>query len=510
MCRNRTEQLSHIQRNLVVYIHRKDRANNLIPIGTGFFISNNGTIMTAKHNIDFSTQCSFWALYEGEYYEINKKQGISYQYTGVDIIVVQAKIKLNLKSTDFLIDYMYDESALVAEEVVVIGYENIGKEIACATGTICKYKDGKYEIQNANLGSGNSGAPVVLKKDLKTLVGVMSKREGLSINVDTYRITSDKFGIGYAHAIKYFYKLSSVSESHETHLVCNLLNTMELNKWDEYFTCHIKKINHAYRMTPNPVYIYNTFFANYKMGSVNLIQLCEFMITNKIFLFSIAKLYETIGNILINSGIPIVLADARNYLKQACLVYENLDFCIDELVRRKIRVKWLIAISYKLERNYGESVRVCEDIGKTYKSECEKYQVPYSTGLILPEREIAVIEQQKGYFKLLKEKDYLYENDNIETFFTNRRIFEFLMHKYNIVEAKKILPSLMQSYAHCKYQLQPIYKFVLAKNLYQFYALSNKRKKADQYYNYAINSFERWGLLGQKNAILKLQDNLIK
>lgn len=508
MCRNWSTQIEHIQKNLIVYIHRKDKNGNYIPVGTGFFISNDGTIMTAKHNIDFSMKYSYWALFHGKYYEIRQKKNINYQYSSVDIILVQIDIQLNLNEDDFLTECISPESALISENVVVIGYENKEKRILCTTGTICGTKDGRYEIQNANIGSGNSGAPVILKKDFKTLVGVMSKREGLLFDLSTYKIKSDKFGIGYAHSINLFNKKCGINISEKDTIACNLLNTMELKQWDEFFYKHIRIICEQYRKFPNPINIYNKHFKNYNIKSISLEQLCEFMINNNLFLFSMGKMYELIGNILINSGITLVLPDARRYLELSNTIYENLSFNIDEVIKRRIRVNWLISITYKLERNYGMAVKICEDITKDFKSECEKLQIPYSRGLILPEREIAVIEQQRSYFKILKNKDYLYETDILETFFTNRRIFEFFLSQNNTNEAKKIIPDLMNSFQKSKYQLEPIYKFTLAKNLYHYNALLHKDKIAKKFLNYALTNFEHWGLIGQQNAIQRLQDNL--
>lgn len=507
MCRDRTERLNHIQK-LVVYIHRKDKSNNYIPVGTGFFIDCDGTMMTAKHNIDFSTRSSFWALYNGKYYEISKKQGVNYQYLGVDIIVVQVNVLLNISPSYFFTENKREEGSLISEEVIVIGFENKGKKLLFTTGTICGISDGKYEIQNANVGSGNSGAPVILKKDLRTLIGVMSKREGLLLDLSSYKIKSEKFGIGYAHSISLFNKKCNIDISGENDKVCNLLNSKEINAWEDYFAYHVKKINDEYRKVPNPIYVYNRYFKNYKIESITIEQFCEFMVCNKIFLYNIGKLYEVLGNILINSGIPIVLPDARHHLLISNMIYENINLYIDEVVRRKIRVNWLLSITYKLERNYGVAIKICEDTTKNFKKECEKFQIVYGSGLILPEREIAVIEQQKGYFRILKQKDYLYETNVLETFFTNRRIFEFFLHQSNITDAKRILPDLIENFKCCQYKLEPIYQFTLAKNLYQYYALLNKRSRAEKYYKYAMSNFERWKLEGQKEAILKLRDNL--
>lgn len=507
MCRNRTERIEYIQKNLIVYIYRRDKTDNYISVGTGFLISNDGTVMTAKHNIDFSLSCSFWAYYKGNYYEIRKKQNLNYQYIDVDIIMVQSNIKLNLNPCDFFCDYTLKEETLISEEVVVIGYENKKNELLCTTGIICGVNEGKYEIQNANIGNGNSGAPVVLKRDLKTLIGVMSKRESLLLDIERYKIVSDRFGIGYAHSIGLYNQICGVTISYNN-IVCNLLNTRELSKWEDYFICHIKKINDEYKRRPNPIYVYTTYFKNYQIETVKIEKFCEFLISNRLFLYSVGRLYELIGNILINSGISTMMPEVRYYLNISNLIYENQNVYIEEVIRKRIRVNWLISISYKLEKNLGEAVKVCDDIVHEFTNECEKLGIDYGSSLILPEREIAVIEQQKWYFRTLKQKSHLYETNALENFFTNRRIFEYLLHRNNINEAKKIIQSLIQSYETCKHQLEPIYKFALAKNLYQYYMLLNQGKKAGKYYGYAMKNFKRWGLKGQQEAILKLQDNL--
>ena len=499
--------IEDIQKKLIVYIHRKEKNNSFTPIGTGFFIRNDGTIMTANHNIDFSLQCDYWAKYCGNYYKITKKADFDYNYFGVDIVIAQVKIQLDLESSDFF-EYSSEETSLICEDVIVLGYENIGKRLLCTSGTICGIVNGKYEIQNANIGEGNSGAPVLLKNNCKKLIGVMSKREGLNFDIESYKIKSNKFGIGYAHSLKLFVQRSRIDLLKNSNLICKLLNKRSKEEWDEFFYIHINIINKEYKIKPNPIYIFERYFLKCKIENVSLKELCEYMIEDHINLYSMGKLYEVIGNILIHCGIHTLMPTARHLLKTSDKVYENLDFLIDEVIKRRIRVNWLISVTYKLERNYGTAVDICEDVASDFKNQCVKYQIPYCSSLLLLEREIAVIEQQKCYFKTLTGKEYLYETNALESFFTNRRFFEFFLSQHNIVEATKIYPDLMDSFNRCKLHLDWIYVFSLSKNLYQYYELKKQHGRAAKYYDYALKNFECWELKGQRNSILRIQDNM--
>lgn len=508
MCRNKAEQITHIQKNLIIYICKKNKDNSYIPIGTGFLINNDGTFMTAKHNIDFSLGYSYWGMYHGKYYEIYKIEKFDYQYSGVDIVILKLNVQLNFKPHDFLVEFTSQESLLIAEEVIVVGYENKKNRLLCTTGTICGVTNGKYEIQNANVGSGNSGAPVILKKDLKTLVGVMSKREGLIYDLTTYKIDSEKFGIGYAHSINHFRKKRSFDFYRSSNALCRLLDTKPWDDWDSFFYRHIKTITTEYRKYPNPLYIYNTYFKFYKISSITLEHFCLFLIQNQMFLYSIGIIYQLIGNILINSGILSFLPQAREYLQYSDTIFQGLNYNIDEIIKQRIRVNWLISITYKLERNYGMAFVSCENILKNFRNDCNKYNIDYSSGLILPEREIAVIEQQPRYFDTLRAKSRLYDSNLLETFFTDRRLFEFFLNKHDIRHAKEILPNLKISFQKSRNQLEPIYRFTLAKNMYQYYTLTCKKKKAKRAFEFALTNFDRWGLVGQQCSIQKLRDNL--
>jgi len=495
-------QLKYILDNLIVYIFRNDE-NNIVPVGTGFIIDNHGRIMTARHNIETDFICSnrYLCRYKGIFYYIMKIMPV-FNIEKVDIAVFETNVESHLPEINFFRFYQGVESDLIGKNVFVIGCENKKSEILCASGVISLYKDSCYYIQGGNFGTGFSGAPVILKENTNILIGVMAKRENINIE-KSYIIDTNRFGISYACSIRPFKFLSEVLEMP----MCkeaNLFNAFNKTDWNRILGEFLYLLQKQYIKNPNPIRVYY-IFSNETFNNVNKLSLLNFLYKNKIYSYNLGRIYQLVGMILINSGSSEISPISRKYLEKACNIYCSVDNSTSDYFRLKIKSEWLIAVSHKLQKNYGLAENICRALLSTIEKENISYQLNYAESKLLPLREIAVLNQDRCQFSTILNNSDRFRINQLETFYTYRRIFEYYINCNKIHEANKILPILTIAYNNCKVYLYPIYKYSLMKNLYAFYRLKNDVISANRYFRLSYNFFAKFDLQGQMTGLMELK-----
>lgn len=165
-------------------------------IGTGFFISNNGLILTCCHVVDDSIKL-----------EITLPQSGKKRYIATILTLLPdydlAILKTDFKNTEYL--KIFDSDKVnQGENVKAIGYPLGQDRLKMTKGIISGYQGSLFQTDSA-INPGNSGGPLINEK-------------GLVIGVNSQKISSSTAdNIGYSVPIKYFLILrDSLSETKQS------------------------------------------------------------------------------------------------------------------------------------------------------------------------------------------------------------------------------------------------------------------------------------------------------
>ena len=139
--------------------------------------------------------------------------------------------------------------------------------------------------------------------------------------------------------------------------------------------------------------------------------------------------------------IPMAIKNCKVYLNQS--VYDDVAF------KRIVYSKWLIAVTYKQERNFGYANELCEDLIDCINDENQIFEVPYTDSLLLPQRELIVINKEEIMSDfLLIHMDDISMNPK-ELFYTQRRLLELYILAYKVVTCHDIDRSSVISHPRC-------------------------------------------------------------
>lgn len=216
--------------------------------------------------------------------------------------------------------------------------------------------------------------------------------------------------------------------------------------------------------------------------------------------YGIANLYQFLGYLLINSEKDAQsIIRAREYLLKAKTIYENLPFFNEEILKNCIRADWLRSISYKLLEDYNNAYEVCNS--SLNEVELEKIISPRFSMKLPFLREMALLERSKDRFSYLRQKSDSYSDDDVETFFTYRRIFENCLYSNDMKRADQFYPFVKNAYKAVHSKIDQVYIYSYYKNLYHYFSLKQQHDVAQRIYNLTLKKTKELKLIGQYNEL---------
>lgn len=285
----------------------------------------------------------------------------------------------------------------------------------------------------------------------------------------------------------------------ETWLISKDRNT--LNREFSIFLSGLKKI---YKDNPNAEMI-EAWTDKYTVEQYTIRTVMESLDKCSIYLTGVAEAKIQLAVIYIHSGVKKYIKDARNLLNSAIKTYLNQSVHDDVVFKRIVYSKWLIAVTYKQERNFGYANELCEDLIEYINDENQVFEVPYTDSLLLPQRELVVINKEEVMSDfLLIHMDDISMNPK-ELFYTQRRLLELYILNNDFEKAKGILPELLSSFERCKDFIDEIYHVGLYQNLFEYYSYVGDRESAEKYYRMALENAKRNYWKGKEKKLKNLK-----
>ena len=252
----------------------------------------------------------------------------------------------------------------------------------------------------------------------------------------------------------------------------------------------LTKIRRQYQNNPNAQLIESWLEQNY-VDSFKLETFLNTLFKIGIYSNNAAEIDIQVAIIYIHSGARVYTKQARKYLERAVAILSKSPSYDDSKFKRIVYAKWLLAITYKQERNYGYASDICEELINFINDENEIFEVPFAEALLLPQRELAVINKERVLFDyLMVQTDEIRYNVK-ELFYTQRRMLEFYILNNDFDKAKKLLPSLLDSFSKCGNHIDAIYQIALYQNLFEYYIYIGEKEKSQHYYKLAYDSAKR-------------------
>lgn len=168
-----TEEIFRKARGAVVEILTQDKSGAALKMGTGFFTSSDGILLTNRHVIEGAA--SIGAKNEqGGYFFC---QGILAEPKDTDLVV----LKFEAKDVPFL-ELASDIDAVPGQKVIVIG-NPLGLEGSVSEGIISARRTDRGLVQiSAPISPGSSGSPVLTEDGKVIGVATLQSNEGQNLN----------------------------------------------------------------------------------------------------------------------------------------------------------------------------------------------------------------------------------------------------------------------------------------------------------------------------------------
>jgi Trypsin-like peptidase domain len=168
-----TEDIFKKARGAVVEILTQDKSGTALKIGTGFFVSVDGILLTNKHVIEGAASIGA-KTEQGAYFSC---QGILADPKDIDLVV----LKFEAKDVPFL-ELVSNIDALPGQKVIVIG-NPLGLEGTVSEGIISAIRTEHNLVQiSAPISPGSSGSPVLTEDGKVIGVATLQSKEGQNLN----------------------------------------------------------------------------------------------------------------------------------------------------------------------------------------------------------------------------------------------------------------------------------------------------------------------------------------
>lgn len=153
-------------------------------------------------------------------------------------------------------------------------------------------------------------------------------------------------------------------------------------------------LKRKYKENPNAEAV-DVWIRNYTVDNYSIAEILDSLDKCSIYLAGAAEIRIQIAVIYIHSGVKKYIKSARELLNIAIKAYLNQSIYDETAFRRIVYSKWLIAVTYKQERNFGCASELCEELIEYINDENQVFGVPYSDSLLLPQRELVVINKEE-------------------------------------------------------------------------------------------------------------------
>lgn len=242
--------------------------------------------------------------------------------------------------------------------------------------------------------------------------------------------------------------------------------------------------------------------------SVFLDEFTEYLYESRIYWNNAARLDLFLGKTFIHYGKPEYIRRARFRLRRALDIYIRSDSYDEAEFENVVRIKWLIAATYKLERNYGLAADECRKLITFIRQENELFRLPYTKTLLLPERELSILDREK----LLLEYIIFSGAEDLsacacESYAPCRRLFHYHILSGSFTEAENLLPEVLKACESCRKETEISCRTGFYKDLFEYYSYQGKEETADDYYEKALTLAEENFSASRKTALEEKKKN---
>lgn len=218
--------------------------------------------------------------------------------------------------------------------------------------------------------------------------------------------------------------------------------------------------------------------------------------------------YEFVSYFLINSGEIGYVHEARHFIRRAIHIYESIEDTA-EAARRTIHARWLLAITYKQEQNYGKALGILDKLLSFAQVERDEFDLSYAESVLLPMRELAIIRDDDDEFDRLIEEESRYADDLREHFFTLRRCFEHYCYNHETHKASAIKTKLEESFEKARDRLEPVYYYAMMYDMFLYYWGINDISSANDLYDWLHQSLKQKHFVRYEKALERAHNDML-